>query len=59
MPVEIREMVVKAIVPPKNVAPQEENPAQGTANDEPLDHAHIVEECVAAVLRIIEKKERR
>lgn len=58
MPVEIREMVVKAIVPPRNPA-QHAAEASVEAKDEPVDHAHLVEECVAAVMRVIEKKERR
>jgi hypothetical protein len=58
MPVEIREMVVKAIVPAKNkeVEAQTDAPAE---KRKPMDQAKIVEACVAAVMRILEKKERR
>ncbi len=58
MPVEIREMIVKAYVPAQNSTAKGEegkNPlaANAVATDE------IVEQCVAAVMKILEKRERR
>lgn len=61
MPVEIREMVVKAIVPAKMI----ENTQEGDKNaipqivNDPIDQQELIEACVEAVLRILEKRERR
>ena len=59
MPVEIKEMVVKAFVPAQK---QELGDEKGHAR--PLqsgggDHDRLVEECVAAVMKIMEKRDRR
>jgi Family of unknown function (DUF5908) len=58
MPVEIREMVVRAMVPSQEgqIVDPEGNTQHHAA---PTDHARVVEECVAAVLKVLEKRERR
>jgi Family of unknown function (DUF5908) len=58
MPVEIREMIVKAYVPAhgstaKGAEAKSALPANSLATDE------IVAQCVAAVMKILEKRERR
>jgi hypothetical protein len=55
MPVEIREMVVKAKVPARE---RREGEAEDGQNEEatPANQAQLVEACVAAVMKILEKK---
>ncbi len=58
MPVEIREMVVKAIIPSQET--QDADDAKSLPMlESPMSNAHLVEECVAAVMRILEKRDRR
>jgi hypothetical protein len=59
MPVEIREMVVKAMVPPQKQAAEAEEADPPHKTEEHTDQNQLVEACVAAVMRILEKKERR
>ena len=60
MPVEIREMVVKAIVPSDDKITEgqaDENGRVPVQNS--FDQAEIIDACVNAVLRILEKRDRR
>lgn len=57
MPVEIRELFVRATVPGKDRPGAQ--PVNAGPQAKAVDHAAVVEECVAAVMRILEKKERR
>lgn len=59
MPVEIREMVVKAIVPQQEGGPMGAAEGAATQPYAQVDHGRVVEECVAAVLKILEKRDRR
>lgn len=58
MPVEIREMVVKAIVPAHPAQAADKEHGSGFMPG-PDDHDRLVEECVAAVMKILEKRDRR
>jgi hypothetical protein len=58
MPVEIREMVVKAIIPSQDHQDAEDAKKMPML-ESPMSNAHVIEECVAAVMRILEKRERR
>jgi hypothetical protein len=58
MPVEIREMIVRAYVPAQNSSAKgEEGKKLHTADAIATDE--LVAQCVAAVMKILEKRERR
>lgn len=54
MPVEIREMVVKARVPAKDH--KEGDPESHEEQGSPVNQAQLIDACVAAVMKILEKK---
>lgn len=54
MPVEIREMVVKARVPAKDHKEGEQEGHEDAAT--PVNQAQVIDACVAAVMKILEKK---
>jgi hypothetical protein len=55
MPVEIRELVIRAVTTPE--AQDSEQPAQAQLSDE--EREAIIQECVRQVLRILQKKKER
>ena len=55
MPVEIKELVIRAVVEKKD-GKNEAEPGDSTAEN---DNASMVEDCVRQVLKIIEKKKER
>jgi hypothetical protein len=52
MAVEIKEIVIKAVLTPKGGNPQTASPA-------PVDPNELVQQCVDQVLKVLEKKTRR
>lgn len=56
MPVEIREMVIKAIVPARS---EQEEAHPSTLPAESDSNTELVQRCVAEVMKILEKKARR
>jgi delta-aminolevulinic acid dehydratase/porphobilinogen synthase len=55
MPVEIRELVIKAIIAP----PAEEDDEKPETGQSLVDRESIVQECVRQVMNILKKKEER
>ena len=53
MPVEIRELVIRAVVDPAGSAPAQPQPSPAD------DRARIVEACVRQVMRVLKKREER
>jgi hypothetical protein len=55
MPVEIRELIIRATVTPE----PEDAPPVSQAQPRPPDTEAMIQECVKQVLRILKKKEER
>ena len=55
MPVEIKELVIRAVI----AAQEEENEEQSEINGSAVDQESIVQECVKQVMNILRKKEER
>lgn len=57
MPVEIKELIIRAIVESEQQAPQGQSAAAGSESD--YDETRIIESCVNQVLRILRRSRER
>jgi hypothetical protein len=55
MPIEIRELVIKATVEPRRDGPHDGS----SAAPEGVDHARLVQQCVDEVLKALKRKRER
>jgi hypothetical protein len=59
MPVEIRELVLRAVIDPNLARGESDSVDEGGPSGAPEDREAIVRECVRQVLRILEKSRER
>ena len=57
MPVEIRELVIRAITSPDRASESSESSSQAQISE--VERETIIQECVRQVLRILQKKKER
>jgi hypothetical protein len=56
MPIEIRELVIRAVVEP---SPKPDRDAPAFAKEPPLDRRVLIQECVDQTLRILRRQKER